>query len=124
MSQPKHILYAMFLDMIHLCEATSMVQLDNGLYGLCCNACTLAKLEETKLTSAAILSRMIADTAGVDKRLSCPTQTRLIPLAAAIFAMIYNMKIISTVIQLKLKCPNRNTITHIEELHRTGNLLF
>ena len=45
-----------------------------------------------KLTSAAILSRMIADTAGVDKRVSCPTQTRLTPLAAAIFVMIYNQK--------------------------------
>jgi hypothetical protein len=47
-------------------------------------------LGETKLTSAAILSRIIADTAGVDKRVSCPTQTRLTPLAAAIFVMIYN----------------------------------
>jgi hypothetical protein len=50
-------------------------------------------LGETKLTSAAILSRIIADTAGVDKRVSCPTQTRLTPLAAAIFVMIYNKKI-------------------------------
>jgi hypothetical protein len=49
-------------------------------------------LGETKLTSAAILSRIIADTAGVDKRVSCPTQTRLTPLAAAIFVMIYNNK--------------------------------
>jgi len=53
---------------------------------------THGTLEETKLTSAAILSRIIADTAGVDKRVSCPTQTRLTPLAAAIFVMIYNKK--------------------------------
>uniref|UniRef100_A0A0A9E0E5 PGMC2 n=1 Tax=Arundo donax TaxID=35708 RepID=A0A0A9E0E5_ARUDO len=38
--------------------------------------------------SAPILSRMTADTAGVDMRLFCPTQTRLTPLAAAIFVMI------------------------------------
>jgi hypothetical protein len=52
----------------------------------------MGTLEETKLTSAAILSRIIADTAGVDKRVSCPTQTRLTPLAAAIFVMICNQK--------------------------------
>jgi hypothetical protein len=49
-------------------------------------------LEETKLTSAAILSQIIADAAGIDKRVSCPSQTRLTPLAAATFVMIYNQK--------------------------------
>jgi hypothetical protein len=49
-------------------------------------------LEETKLTSAAILSQIIADAAGIDKRVSCPSQTRRTPLAAATFVMIYNQK--------------------------------
>jgi hypothetical protein len=49
-------------------------------------------LEETKLTSAAILSQIIADAAGIDKKLCCPTQTRLTPLVAATFVMIYNKK--------------------------------
>ena len=47
-------------------------------------------LLEIKLTSAPVLSRITADTAGVDMRLFSPTQTRLTPLAAAIFVMICN----------------------------------
>jgi hypothetical protein len=36
---------------------------------------------------------MTQDTDGVDMRLFCPTQTRLTPLAAAIFVMIYNKQL-------------------------------
>ena len=54
----------------------------------------MSTFELTKLTSARILYQIIADTTGVDKRLSypCPTQTHLTPLAATIFVMIYNRK--------------------------------
>jgi hypothetical protein len=65
---------------IHFYEATAMVPTTNGHFG------------RKKLTSAAILSQIIADAAGIDKRVSCPSQTRLTPLAAATFVMIYNQK--------------------------------
>lgn len=41
------------------------------------------------LTSAPTLSRMTADTAGVDSNEFWPTQIRLTPFAAAILVMIY-----------------------------------
>jgi len=43
---------------------------------------------ERNLTSAPDLSRITADTAGVDNRVFLPTHTRRTPLAAAILIMI------------------------------------
>lgn len=54
------------------------------------------ELREGYLTSAPDLSRITADTAGVDNRVFLPTHTRRTPLAAAILIMIcqYRKKIV------------------------------
>jgi hypothetical protein len=57
-----------------------------------------SKVQKTLLTSTPTLSRITADTAGVESNPFRPTQIRLTPFAAAILVIIYRfMKIINDV---------------------------